>query len=378
MQMLFNKSHIFLLLHTTLFMWGALPFKYWLFICIITFPWVNRAFEIKFYLRNFFLIIFLFTFLILIYLLCYGNIVLFEEKNLVIFSIFIQAFYLFVILGRVPKFYSHYKNLILSIGFGFFAHGLLTCIYSFYITDKPVGLGTVYNPFYEDGSLGSALISNYLCASALIFYFYLNFKFLKYFLIFICFICSAYLVARSFFIIFFLILLLDIILDIKNSIFRIINLSFILFIFILASYFILENDSFNLYVDSILDSFQDKGTDSLRWNHWNYALNNFYLFPFGGMRVNNSIEDIGSFHNFLIDTYRISGVIGISLISFILIYCFSGLKKDNKSLFIFIGLILIMFQDVIFEGGQKIFFTTFLIPIFYNSYLFINKSSKYL
>ncbi len=96
------------------------------------------------------------------------------------------------------------------------------------------------------------------------------------------------------------------------------------------------------------------------------------------MRVNNSIEDIGSFHNFLIDTYRISGVIGISLISFILIYCFSGLKKDNKSLFIFIGLILIMFQDVIFEGGQKIFFTTFLIPIFYNSYLFINKSSKYL
>ncbi|CAH6889196.1 conserved membrane hypothetical protein [Vibrio chagasii] len=98
------------------------------------------------------------------------------------------------------------------------------------------------------------------------------------------------------------------------------------------------------------------GLESRRFLHWKDGLNKMFDYPFGGFKVDPSIEHVNYFHNIVIDSARVYGWFAILLIVIIftsqiyVIYKYN-VKNILRFLFVFIFLTLIMMQDVVIEGN---------------------------
>lgn len=98
------------------------------------------------------------------------------------------------------------------------------------------------------------------------------------------------------------------------------------------------------------------GLESKRFLHWKDGLNKIIDHPFGGFKVDPSIEHVNYFHNIIIDSARIYGWFAIILIVSIFttqIYIIYKYNKHNiiRLVFVFVVLTLIMMQDVVIEGN---------------------------
>lgn len=353
-----------------LFVWASMPYKYWIISTIILSPLLFKSYYNKFTNNNLIYLLLIFLFYFFIYAYGFNNISIAGDKSTVILSILIQAIILFLIFGRINK-DNNSKNLVLSVAYGFILHGLISSAYTYFIVGRQAGLGSLFNPIYGDLELGSALVSNYMTAATLIIFFLVENKAVKWLLISISAMICFYLIARSYFMISGLILFLQCVLYYKKNFFRFVNYFILILLFGITYYTFLPSDTINF----VIDTYAQKGVDSLRWLHWEYALSNFANYPFGGLSVNHSIEDIDSFHNIFIDSYRMAGFFGITLLLAIIILPLFNMVK-NENLLIYLGLILVLSQDVIFEGGQKLLTFTVIFVLLSNQ-IRLNRTVEY-
>ncbi len=98
------------------------------------------------------------------------------------------------------------------------------------------------------------------------------------------------------------------------------------------------------------------GLESKRFLHWKDGLSKIIDYPFGGFKVDPSIEHVNYFHNIIIDSARIYGWFAIILlmsIFFAQVYIMYKYNRNNitKLGIVFVLLTLIMMQDVIIEGN---------------------------
>lgn len=108
------------------------------------------------------------------------------------------------------------------------------------------------------------------------------------------------------------------------------------------------------------------GIESKRYMHWSDGVLKFIDYPMGGFSVNPSIENVNFFHSIILDSARINGIYStfFLLIVFFLIVKISFYNK--KGVFI-IGIIALMFQDVVIEGNFLLFISMFIISEFWLS-----------
>ncbi len=108
------------------------------------------------------------------------------------------------------------------------------------------------------------------------------------------------------------------------------------------------------------------GIESKRYMHWSDGALKFIEYPMGGFSVNSSIENVNFFHNIILDSARINGIYS----TFFLLTVFFLIVKIslyNKKGVFAIGIIALMFQDVVIEGNFLLFISMFIVSEFWLS-----------
>ena len=118
---------------------------------------------------------------------------------------------------------------------------------------------------------------------------------------------------------------------------------------------------------AIFHKFKNNGLESKRFDFYWQALHDIPLHPFGMSKVDQSIEHISWFHNIILDTGRVGGLIPMFLSIILLLLPLKALLQRKRHLgkaFIVCMLLatfLLMQQDVIIEGdGQSLSLFLFL------------------
>lgn len=329
----------------SIFLWCVLPFKIWSIVGLATllfciFNYSNYNFSSNALLINIATFNFLF---VSNFILGFSNLVITGNKINLILSVYLNYVILVLIIQFALKRWRT-ETILITISIGLLSFTLFTSLYTIISVKKLYGMGSVHNPLFGEEPLGSALTSNYLIFSLLYGYHALKFKTWKFGFLITYLLLNLYLGARTGFIILLLFVLPS--LSYKKSFILIASVT--VFLMILTNFKLSEN----LYY--LLNVITNKGIESARWSHWEYALNNFSNFPLGGLQVNRNIEDIGSFHNIILDSYRLSGIIGLTSILVLFTYSIFSVFPSKSAFYVILLMFAVLNQDVIFEGGQKL------------------------
>ncbi|WP_334188943.1 hypothetical protein [Noviherbaspirillum sp.] len=342
-----------------LFIWAAMPFKWWLVATFFFLPWVLLSYNRVIDLRRISIVFMTSVLLALVYVIGYQNLIIAEDKLLVAAGIAAQAVVFMLVFAPCPRPGHNDSALLLAVAMGFLVHGLVSSLYTFIAAGRSVGLGVLFNPIYGSAELGSPLVSNYLCIAFLVVYFFFKPGLPKYILLLLIIGINLYLVSRAFFVVAVGIVVLDKIINLRAaSIVALATTCLVAFALITSS----ESSSFG-GIGEIFRQYTDKGVESTRWEHWGFALRVFHLYPWGGMMVDRSIEDIGSFHNIFFDVYRIAGVAGFFALLALVGASLFWMRSDRPKFLTLFGLVLILSQDVVFEGGQKMLLVFLLLAL---------------
>lgn len=142
----------------------------------------------------------------------------------------------------------------------------------------------------------------------------------------------------------------------------------ILFSFVISLFLFLMPDWMVKYYDFALGR-MGEGFESNRFKHWSHGIEIFMYYPFGGFTVDKSIEITNWYHNILLDTARVAGLIPVFcyiVFTIASLFMFYNSKKTTYKYFGFIMFVisfLIMQQDVVFEGEYRMLIVLFLSAV---------------
>lgn len=287
-----------------------------------------------------------------------------EESAVHVFIYLSFAFLFFAITISSLTLKSDIFNSLISFSLGIFCSVFLTCVYSIFWKNKYIGLGEVFNPLFGEEPFLSPVWSNMLAlASLMIMYLSENLR-LKQTVILLGILMGLYLGGRTFFLVIILALILN---KPLRSLFYI-----FIGILLLVPIFIAMPD----YLEPLVAVFESKGVGSTRFLHWKYAFDNFIYYPFGGMTVNQDIEQIGSFHNIFIDIYCVGGFILLGLFFYYVIIVYFAVAKSFKYSIIFFLTLIVLMQDSILEGGVRLLLFFLFFSLAFIHLQAVNPSSQ--
>ena|GEM_PF-7005947 len=315
----------------------SLPILAPIFLCLFFF----RGWRFNIYTAIY--ILFTLILLFLVYVVFWYNI--HEDGAMPIFFYMSFTYLFFVVSILMLRDQKDLKNCLVSFSVGIYCSVLMTCIYTIFWKEKYIGIGSVFNPLFGPEPTLSPVWSNMLALALIIVIFLVDNVKLKLIFVFLGLAMGVYLGGRTFFLVVGLALLLT-----QSPLNLIYWLAGTVLVAALSLYIGSE------YIDQLILVFEAKGLDSTRFLHWQYALDNFQYYPFGGMEVNQQIEGIGSFHNIFIDIYRIGGVPLFVVFLVHLMIAFAASSKSFRNCVMLLLILIILMQDSIFEGGVRLFF----------------------
>jgi hypothetical protein len=121
---------------------------------------------------------------------------------------------------------------------------------------------------------------------------------------------------------------------------------------------------------SVKSRFSEESLNSARFSHFTDGVYKILYHPLGGFKTNSDIEITYWFHNLFIDIATLGGWLSLVLTIFSIVYAtrltLSGSrngKSDNILLIVFFVSLIIVNQDVIFDGNQRPLILMFYISI---------------
>lgn len=110
----------------------------------------------------------------------------------------------------------------------------------------------------------------------------------------------------------------------------------------------------NTSFENLEQRLNEKGAESPRYLLWIDGIENIFKYPFGGGKVDQSIDTVPYFHNFWLDIVRTSGVISLVVILFFQLYYLKTFK-NLYSILLLIGTYLVFMIEVPLEGTRNLF-----------------------
>ncbi|WP_440863669.1 O-antigen ligase family protein [Symbiopectobacterium purcellii] len=284
----------------------------------------------------------------------------------VMFAILILITY----LGSAIEFHNDSEKIKL---FTYYLAGIcvqsLCIIFYSYLNGENYGYGKLINPF-TGNDMNSPSVSNVmgLSMSATMFYIFYRLGVRRIYscgLFFIILAAGIFLSGRTFFLLSVITIFLLMVrgMSLKKTI-----QILILFPFVISLFLFLMPDWMVKHYDFALGR-MGEGFESKRFKHWSHGIAIFMHYPFGGFTVDKSIESTNWYHNILLDTARVAGLIPVFcyvLFTIASLFMFYNSKKTTYKYFGFIMFVisfLIMQQDVIFEGEYRMLIVLFLSAV---------------
>lgn len=249
---------------------------------------------------------------------------------------------------------------------GLFAESMLVTVFSYYasLSGEYYGYGKLLHPI-SGMLINSPGVSNSLVPFTVILLYRLFFYkidslwFLSFLLLAFSISGALFLGGRAFFVCLLVALLVFLIFSsIGKKIF------IILFTILLALVFFTMYSDLELFA-GVLSRFES-GLESTRFEHYASGLSQLANHPFGGFNVDQNIESTYWFHNVFLDNAKYSG--WITFLALFLLFLFFGLKllanHAHPYFIILFCLYIVTFllhqQDVVLEGGFRLFVITML------------------
>lgn len=319
-------------------------------------------------IKNDFLIVF-FVYFIIFSCLWLGKEYIYLSNPNTVLPLYICIFLLY---GYIFSNYSDEArvNCISFFVLGMFLNVVYIACYNYIFINSETGYGHLFNPITKKyinspaWSLMLALAGSYFILLLLYVQKY-RIKLIIFILFFISIFFGFYLGGRAFFVIYALSITLFLIGTVK-SFSKLLFYSILLLVLVsVFTYIIVEQYP---EIIQVFDKRFEKGLESPRFSLWKDGFHKMIANPFGGFTVDQSIDNVRYFHNFWLDTARVSGlfpvVISLSLISLTFVSVFLGRGKYRFLYTSFsIVCLALMFQDVIVEGAWRILFVFYLINI---------------
>uniref|UniRef100_UPI0040472809 hypothetical protein n=1 Tax=Shewanella baltica TaxID=62322 RepID=UPI0040472809 len=154
----------------------------------------------------------------------------------------------------------------------------------------------------------------------------------------------------------------------KSKVKMVYALSKTLLIILFSAFIILNFSHMDIGLSDIdvdIGGFAERGFNSPRFEMFSNGFDNMINYPFGGLLVNSSSYHGKWFHNMILDIVRVSGFlvmlywVVILLFTTMLIYINFGSLKTFGS--IFITMIIMLNQDLAFDGHYNVMALLFLI-----------------
>ncbi|EJL6615542.1 hypothetical protein CGT77_13065 [Vibrio cholerae] len=296
----------------------------------------------------------------------------FANKEVTVLSYVLLILTIFIFISSMRR-DEELFYFISAFCIGISAKNLFIAFYNMSIPGK-TGYGSIINPL-TNVAMNSPGVSIKLALSSGLYIYILfsdrslKMKLFSIMMITSCIFSAVFLEGRTFFIIITMYFIFNIVYS-YISILKKIAMGVGVLFFMIGYYIYALIDS------GILARFTELGIKSNRFSHWLHAIDNFDYYYFGGLETNKSFENTQWFHNILIDTYRLSGIIGFVLILIIFIvgvmYCKSRTLLSDSLFYtsLIFSCILVMLQDVIFEGYFEVF------VVFYMTVLAVMKTNN--
>lgn len=256
------------------------------------------------------------------------------------------------------------KKCLTAFSLGILSSVYTVLIYNYFFIGQPSLYGELYNPMtssYVNSPGWSLMLVMVSCYFTGLIIYIKNplYKLATTLQIISALFFAAYLGGRAFFIIYLFFIVFFLFFLFKNK--NLINLLgyFIFFILLLSFvYYFISNYFTNIL--TIISYRFEQGISSPRFNLWIDGFDKMLKNPFGRFYVDTNIDNVKYFHNFWLDTARISGwfptIIMISLNIYVLAKGYQKKEHTFNILYLLMNIIclIIMMQDVILEALWRI------------------------
>lgn len=313
------------------------------------------------------------TFLFLIFnffiLIVYGygssNFIPELSWNTVFIIVFFSAF-TFFLFSNTAIIKNDDKQLILFYSLGLVAKVLITIYYSINLDFFKYGYGLLFDPF-TNKEVNSPSYANALVFTLPILLYKFRCSFFYFFLIFLVVISGIYLGSRTFIFLFMLSIIVWIYNESRFRTFVYTIMCSVTFLFILGGVFFEEISDLTIF-----KRINDIGLETSRFKLYGSALEELYYSPMGWYGIDQSVEKTLWYHNLWLDTSRVSGLCGLFILLFFMIFTLVNWKnKHYVYLMNYLLIVLICSQDVIIEGN-----TQALMFLYLNSLIIVRREKK--
>jgi hypothetical protein len=279
------------------------------------------------------------------------------------FIVIVCGWLMFIVDGEI-------KRILIGLYIsGALVKSLLIVVYNiFYLSDYS-GYGKIYDPFI--GADFNSPIYLAMISIGFTYYFTNTVRekkqkrvLLGFMILLLCIVSAIYLGGRSFFINAFVVLVMVFWLFKDN------RPSIIISIFVLSGFmlYVLSDSLFTEKLNFLFYRLEVEGVDSPRWHLYGEGIKNILTNPFGWNVVYAPSLNYYTlwYHNVFFDIARVGG--WIPLIAYIVIIYWVGLhlrkSYDKKyNLILFVSILMISMQDVVFEGSYQLFILLYFVAI---------------
>lgn len=249
------------------------------------------------------------------------------------------------------------KKLILFFFLGMFIYAEILVFYTLNTSDRATGYGLLFDPILnrEVNSAGWATVVAISGTYISVFFVEAQKKLLSVVFFFLSFFSGLFLASRTCLLLLIVCLLFIVFKFYRKNIYAWFLLALVV---LFGCYFVMNY--YGNSIDFLLSRFNSEGLDSPRFELIEDGLSKLFSYPLGGYTVNTVSYKGDWYHNIVLDTGRVAGLIPVLVLMIVMVIAtfYSLIKFSNElsiiSYSLFVNM-LCMFQDVIMESYQLIF-----------------------